>query len=416
MWMSTTGNDKAGGGRKRKQKIPKKHIYIYFSALLKSIPIWSDNVLKMLFPFFIANSAKINNHLITISGYDQRKRKIVYGGTVGKHHQFHHHSPMDVFAQRSTNMPIIWEKIVDNLSVIDVANCMKTSKTLRTALQQTLNTNTQLRRDMNHAATVSAIAMRKVQSRVKLRLQCEKDVTMSEYRPLSSIDCVFALDGMWYYKHGVNDHIDLLKMGPDQKKKFVQNYLITDAFDGNNNILVFPTLDANRAVVNVEGDDRVLLAYLIDVKSMHAKVVSTIDTTFHSQKFKNCLEKLPKTFNNIKQGIRGHEVTNYRVKQNMPYCARYRLYTETEKQKEKVFMMILSANGDPEEYVQVYKLKFREYAPDILHTASNEEVGFHYLNSEHNLILFQPTLRCQGEELRYAVRFQGTRSRSRVYQ
>ncbi len=95
---------------------------------------------------------------MTFSDILSHKRRNTYSGADEKHHS----SPMDVFVERSTNMPIIWEKIVNNLSVNDVANCMKTSKSMRTILQQVLNTNTKLHQNMNHAATVSAIAAGKV--------------------------------------------------------------------------------------------------------------------------------------------------------------------------------------------------------------------------------------------------------------
>ncbi len=213
------------------------------------------------------------------------------------------------------------------------------------------------------------------------------------YKTLS-VDCVFALDGMWYHRHGDNDNIDVIKLGPDQKKVFFQKSLISDYISSDSALLVFPTLDANRAIVSMAEHGHLSIAYLIHVKATHAKVVRTFDTSFVCAKFKDGFKLFPDdTFYLItKKGRKWHEVTDYKVEQYMPYCARYRLYTEKRHQQVRVFMMILNTNGETEEYVQVYKLKCSKNAPQILHTASNEEVSFHYLNCEPDQILFLKSL------------------------
>ncbi len=155
-----------------------------------------------------------------------------------------HDSSFELFMHRASNMSNIWENIMCHLAGTDVANCLKTCKTLRFAIKQCLETSTKFKHQTDVAATASAIHRRKILSSSEFDFSDGRKYTI-----------LCSLDNIWYYHRRDQSYIpSLIKLDlPVHTTKARPlsvpnlNIRITsgDLFD----VVIHPTLDPGVVLV-----------------------------------------------------------------------------------------------------------------------------------------------------------------------
>ncbi len=267
-------------------------------------------------------------------------------------------------------MPHIWENIMGNLSALDVANCMKVHKSMRKAMNQSVESCSRLRQSLDIGATASAIARGHVKSYVRIELKRDREPReRAGARVLFGFDHIFAIDNTWYHKQGETDRLDVLKLDPEHKIKYFKKSLLNRRIDNRYiwDPLVLPTQDAERSIIKFNGS-RNKYGVLIEQSPEDASVIAIAEN--------------PVT---LRCGKVWKEVMNEREKSRNPHCARYRLYTYVQKDRQNVLDIILTLlndKGEPRKTTALCNLEFEGDSPiedkhltrSIIHSPNHEQV------------------------------------------
>ncbi len=270
-------------------------------------------------------------------------------------------SPMQVFALRSVNMPMIWENVISHLSVKDIANCLKVCTSVRRALEECMKANTKMCRKKNIAATVCAIAEGKIASKVELQFKRDRNDAKRALWSFIGCDKFCAIDGAWYHKNKETDHVDVLKLGQKHEKIFFKKSLIGDGGGHNSCLSVLPTADGKTVIVQSNWIN--YSTYLVRNNKNSAKLVGSFGEKVTHQN--------GKVWEPVCNELH-HRCSIY----GRPYCARYRLYEQRGKKTLALFMTLLNARGQAFRSVMLHKVRLRGKDTRILHIASNDEVKF----------------------------------------
>ncbi len=249
-------------------------------------------------------------------------------------------------------MPIIWEAIMRNISGLDVANCMKVSRAMRSVIGQCLDSSCRLRQEMNVAATVSAVKAGKMQSTVEVEFKRKKK-PYYDYRG----QAFYAIDNMWFYSQEDTCDIKVIALGQNNEVVFKKSLRRIRRLL-NDSITVYPCRDAKRYFVNNNGTSD-----LIKVKSRRAKLVSKTDSEVYTDW--GCLV-LENGCGYLDKGCL-----------EVPCCVSYKLYQGVNEEADSrgYFMMLLDPKGIRRDITLLHK-RVLDFHSDVCHATSREQVEF----------------------------------------
>ncbi len=240
-------------------------------------------------------------------------------------------------------MPHIWEHILTNLSVSEVAVCLKVCKSLRSTIGKCLESQTKFHRKLNLAATMMAVDKEKVQC-VEVTNFHRQKFTMGVGGEF------FGIDDVWLYREAlcIKNNVEVIKLQREQGEQcfkeslptIYQQYAYQQMVEP---ISAFPTL--NPKVFFINGCNM-----------------------FHSSENAS-------TFPTPLRAIGGdvHEVISDNVWHRQPVCIRYMLFEQKKVGAHVLSMGLLNNNGEFRKIVTIDKSQ-SSYFGRVRHLASNEQV------------------------------------------
>ncbi len=261
-------------------------------------------------------------------------------------------SPLEDFARRTANMPNVWEVIMSNMSATDVARCLKVCHALRFAIAQCLNSNTSLRRQMDIAASVSAISRSNLQSTTQCQFR-HKYNTKQKEDLIESYGDIYALDQTWYHQCRYTGTISIIRRSNEGTKtvtSFRRRQLHENLrYSRRSSFHVQPTMNPDKVFIKQEGEETALVDLALEKE-----------------------ESMPVKFD---------PALCWELELSTPACIRYRLVLDNINQRKAqhpVVMVLAGDDGRLSKRVTLYRYqKNIHFPPDVKHQASQEQVSNH---------------------------------------
>ncbi len=219
-----------------------------------------------------------------------------------------HPSPFERFLVKAFNMLKIWEMILSDITVQDVANCLKVNHGLRMALGQCISYNTRLRQKLDAAATVKTLNRGTVMSTSVVQISHEDKYGFFRR--------VVSMDGTWFYLQKSKDGTSTIRLDSEDKNVVHCYYSYDFTSIRGNGFMVHPT--RNPKHFYIRDTDKYPRDTLIEKQSRSVKQITPFKKRQKLQDMENELERYSLT----------------------PYCAKYKLYESRENGSRKVFMRI----------------------------------------------------------------------------
>ncbi len=238
--------------------------------------------------------------------------------------------PFELFLGKAANILTIWETIIINLCVTDIANCLKVCKGLRWAIRQCLLTNSRLKLKLDQETMVSSLKKGWIQSKAMITFEgLTKD---PDFYPTFTIDGTFVNRSSSTIVKLDSSGMPYNIPGPSGIQGFSQ---------------IFPTMEEDLVYAECGYGELAL--------------------------FKIC----PHEVKEIKYNIFADYPIGQEIIHEGPCCIRYRLFTSEENRKDCVIILMkpLYPSVTCSKVVPLYKVNKNE-TYSVFHVSSNEEVSF----------------------------------------
>ncbi len=243
-----------------------------------------------------------------------------------------------------------------------MACCLRSNKSFRLAILQSLHSNSWLRQMVDVAAIASAINKGKVKSIFPVDFDREKSST--EGRDKFTADEFCAIDGVWYHRQAHTVGTTMAKVGnKDNKVEFKKLLQTGFNFFLNDELQAHPTTNSKRVIIFHVGDifDQRRKNILVEINGKNSKIVT------------------PKDYDHAKEwNLDDERHSHLEMARRFPHFVRYRLFVG----ERSIMMAVINGQGIFEKTITLHQFlktpheyDVREESPGIIHTGCKEQVN-----------------------------------------